>query len=77
MAKDIICDIRKTTEVEPQYLNTQLKIAIEMYNKRGVEGQTSHSENGLSRSYEKGNISRSLLDEITPVVTTPFSHKGV
>lgn len=76
MASDIICDIRKTTTVEQKYVNTQVKIAIEMYNKRGVEGQTSDSENGKSRSYEKGNISSSLLDEITPIVFTPFSTIG-
>lgn len=77
MAGDVICGIRKTATVEPQYMNTQVKIAIEMYNKQGVEGQTSHSENGLSRSYETGNISKSLLDEITPVAYTPFSKSGV
>lgn len=30
------------------------EIAAYMLNKRGAEGQTSHSENGVSRSYENG-----------------------
>lgn len=72
-ASDIICDIRNTDLVEPKYYTTQIKIAIEMYNKVGAEGQISHSENGISRTYERADISDSLLSKITPVVRTPFS----
>lgn len=56
------------TELEPKYNDLQIRIAVEMYNKRGVEGQTSHSENGVSRSYSSANISEELLREITPKV---------
>jgi hypothetical protein len=70
-ARDIICEIRHSDAVETKYLNTQIKIAIEMYNKAGAEGQTGHSENGLSRTYESGDISRSLLSQIIPVASTP------
>lgn len=72
-AGNIICEIRNTVTVEPKYKLTQIKIAIELYNKMGVEGQTSHSENGISRGYENAGISKSLLDEITPFAKTPFS----
>jgi hypothetical protein len=72
-AKDIICDLRNATDVEPKYLNAQLSIAIEIFNKRGVEGQTSHSENGLSRTYEVGDISPSVIAKITPIAKTPWS----
>lgn len=72
-ASDIICTLRNSNIVETQYLNTQLKIAVELFNKRGAEGQTSHSENGIGRNYESANVSPSLLAEITPVMTTPFS----
>lgn len=72
-AKDIICGLRNTDKVEPQYITTQVKIAIELYSKQGAEGQTSHSENGITRMYEKANVSPSLLNEITPFVRTPFS----
>lgn len=67
-ASDIICDIRNSDKVEKKYLNSQLAIAIEIYNKRGVEGQTSHTENGLSRVYETGDISKTVISRITPVV---------
>ncbi len=56
------------TELEPRYNDLQIRIAVEMYNKRGVEGQTSHSENGVSRSYSSASVSEELLREITPKV---------
>lgn len=76
-ASDIICDIRNSDRVEDKYLTTQIKIAIELYNKMGAEGQTSHSENSISRSYESADISPSLLKQITPVAKTPFSEVRV
>lgn len=72
-AKDIICDIRNSDKVETRYLNTQISIAIELYNKRGAEGQTGHSENGISRSYSSADISNEIIRTITPVVKTPNS----
>ena len=56
------------TELEPKYNDLQIRIAVEMYNKRGVEGQTSHSENGVSRSYASASVSEDLLREITAKV---------
>lgn len=67
-AAEIICDIRNSDRVESKYLSTQISIAIEIYNKRGAEGQTSHVENGLHRNYEKGHISDSLISRITPMI---------
>lgn len=72
-ASDIICDIRDCDIVESKYLNTQIKIAIELFNKRGVEGQVAHTEQGVARTYESSDISPSLLKAITPFAKTPFS----
>jgi hypothetical protein len=44
------------------------EIACYLYNKRGAEGQTGHSENGISRSYESASVPDSMLKEITPFV---------
>jgi hypothetical protein len=44
------------------------EIACYLYSKRGAEGQTGHSENGISRSYESASIPDSMLNEITPFV---------
>lgn len=53
-------------EVPDRYAYTQLEIAVYLMNKRGAEGQTAHSENGISRSYEDGDVPPSLLREIVP-----------
>lgn len=54
-------------EVPAEYSDLQIRIAVEMYNRIGVEGETNHSENGISRGYETANISHSLLNEIVPM----------
>lgn len=56
------------TEVPTKYEYLQLEIAAYLLNKRGAEGQTSHSENGISRSYENADIPSSMLRAITPNV---------
>lgn len=54
------------TVVPAQYETLQCAIAAYLWNKRGAEGQTSHSENGISRSYESSDVPESLLSHITP-----------
>lgn len=76
-AKDIICDLRNSTGVETKYLTVQLQIAVELYNKRGSEGEIAHNEIGIDRTYEMADISPSLLSKITPSVKTPFSYERV
>ena len=51
-----------------QYEYAQLRIAVEIYSKMGAEGQTMHSENGVNRTWEAGDISPSLLKQIMPMV---------
>ena len=53
-------------EIEPRYKDLQIRIAVEMYSKQGAEGQLSHSENGISRTYSSASVSEELLREITP-----------
>jgi hypothetical protein len=53
-------------EIEDRYKDLQIRIAVEMFAKRGAEGETAHSENGVSRTYSSANISEELLREITP-----------
>lgn len=72
-AETLICDIRNSDRVEVKYLNIQIQIAIELYSKRGAEGEISHGENGIARSYEKSDVSPSLLSRITPIAKTPYS----
>lgn len=56
------------TEIEDKYKDLQIRIAVEMFNKIGAEGETAHSENGVSRSYASASVSEELLREITPKV---------
>lgn len=55
-------------ELPECYEDLQIRIAMDMYNRMGAEGQMSHSENGVQRTYESSWISESLLNEVVPVV---------
>lgn len=51
--------------VPPRYERIQVMLAAELYTQRGAEGQTMHSENGISRSWPEKNR---LLAQIVPHV---------
>lgn len=72
-AKDIIFENRFPNSEHPaglehQYLGLQIRIAVELFNKIGAEGQQGHSENGINRSWTSADVSPALLSQITPVV---------
>ena len=54
------------TVVPDRYAYNQVEIAAYLVNKRGAEGEPAHSENGISRSYEDGDVPPTLLREIVP-----------
>ena len=56
------------TEVPRRYGYLQCDIAAYLLNKRGAEGQTGHSENGVSRSYASADVPEAMLREIVPRV---------
>lgn len=56
------------TEVPRRYGYLQCDIATYLLNKRGAEGETAHSENGISRSYERADVPESMLSEVVPHV---------
>ena len=57
------------TEIMPEkYEGEQIEIALYMLNKRGAEGETEHSDGGVSRVYESGDIPASLKSRITAYV---------
>lgn len=54
-------------DVEPQYQQVQLEIAVFLFNKRGIEGESLHSENGVSRSFGMStDVPPELLLQVTP-----------
>ena len=57
-------------EVPTRYEQIQVMLAAELYSKRGADGQTGHSENGISRVWPEKNR---LLAQIMPHVGSVIS----
>lgn len=56
-----------TGAMPSRYDHTQCELAVRMIARRGGEGQTSHSENGISRAY--GSVDdEDILSRIAPCV---------
>lgn len=55
------------SDVPERYSYLQVEIAVYLLNKRGAEGQTGHTENGISRSYESGDVPESMMRQVIPV----------
>ena len=53
------------TDVPSKYTETQVNIACYLWNKRGAEGETSHTENGITRQYGGSDIPNDMLKEVT------------
>lgn len=49
-----------------RYESRQVEIAVYLYNKQGAEGEVSHNENGIARTYESASIPESMLSDILP-----------
>lgn len=55
----------ESAEVEQRYEGIQCELAARYFFKRGAQGETSHNENGINRTYGSAN-DEDLLGEITP-----------
>ena len=56
--------------VPARYEMLQIQLAAELYSKRGAEGQVSHSENGISRSWpEKSAILARIVPHVGSVTS--------
>ena len=53
----------ETMTVPLRYERIQIQLAVELYSKRGAEGQTGHSENGISRTWPEESA---LLKMVVP-----------
>lgn len=54
------------TEVPKRYEKNVLEIAVYLFNRLGSEGELSHSEGSISRTYESASVPESMLKEIVP-----------
>lgn len=60
----------KGAVVPSRYERILISLAVELYSKRGAEGQTSHSENGISRSWpEKSALLNRIVPHVGSVIT--------
>lgn len=57
-------------DIPEEYESLQLEIAVVLMNKRGIEGEVTHNENGVSRTYGGADVN-TLLAEITPNCAIP------
>lgn len=69
-AKDTILELTHLSELPASLLGTQVDLAIIYFNKQGIEGQTAHSEGGVSRSFEEG-LPKEILRKIKSVRRLP------
>lgn len=53
-----------------RYLITCFQIALYLINRDGSEGQMSHSEGGIMRTYKNANIPEDLLVDVIPFAGT-------
>ena len=63
-------DDTKTT-VPEKYDHLHIEATIYLLNKRGGEGETLHTENGITRSYETADLPSTMMAEIIPMVGIP------
>lgn len=55
------------TEIPEQYEMTQVELAMRYFNRMGAEGEITHNENGINRSYDSANDA-DVLDEVMQIV---------
>ena len=49
--RDPFSNQERPSEVEPKFEYAQIELAIVLYNQKGGEGQSTHSENGVKREW--------------------------
>ena len=59
------------SDVPERHHGRTCEIAAYLINRRGAEGEVSHSENGVSRRYGSASIPAALMDGITPFAGVP------
>lgn len=58
-------------ELESKYLDVQFRLALDLYNRIGGEGELTHNENGIGRTYGSEWMSQQILTEVVPKVGVP------
>lgn len=56
------------TDVPPQYESTQVMACVFAYGQSGADGQLTHSENGISRSWKHEDVVEYVRSRVAPFV---------
>lgn len=59
-------------DVPERHHGRTVQIAVYLVNRRGSEGETSHSENGVSRAYGSADIPEGYFAGMHPAVGVPL-----
>lgn len=54
-----------------RYSSVICEIAAYLINKRGAEGEVSHNENSVDRTYENAGVPESIMRKLTPFCGVP------
>lgn len=52
----------------PKYETTQIMAVVEGYSQRGAEGETTHDENGINRTFRNADMTEYIRRSVTPYV---------
>ena len=63
-------DWPENSEVPDRYAAEQCDLAVRYYNRQGGEGEVSHNENGINRTWESPDDA-DILRRITPICEVP------
>lgn len=55
-----------TTKYMERYSSVICELAVYLLNKRGAEGEISHNENSVDRTYEDAGVPTSIMRKLTP-----------
>ena len=64
-------DSASWSDVPEKFHSRTCEIAVYLVNRRGAEGEVSHSESGTSRTYESAGIPKSYFVGMTPFAGVP------
>lgn len=60
-----------TETLDKKYDDIQINVALYLYDKRGAEGETRHTEDDVDRTYDSAYVPDSYFRGIVPLATTP------
>ena len=67
---DTFSSVPDEAEVPDKYTSLQCQLAVRYISRRGAEGETSHNENGISRTWDSADDT-DLLRRVMPLVALP------